>query len=281
MSKLTHMPDRPSGATPTAIGLLDARIASLINRTHVIGLNPHAAVTVCGLLFIGLVGWINFHAAKGLNFEYFYLLGCALVGWIAGARGALVCTLASAVLLSFAEIAAQGSALSIWVLACNSLVRLVAFGSIGWLAAEVGRSTRDLQQTVEHRTARGGDFLNWEPLPLAQHVDGIKSTDADVLLREAEAAIRDNLQARASAVIHKYGQLNHPPRPVFDLMLRYAVSEDGALHAEKYYNTVREEFTSTRPAFRWRQLVALARVTASECGRPAPGVAQAKELLKV
>ena len=49
----------------------------------------------------------------------------------------------------------------------------------------------------------------------------------------------------------------------------------------KYYRTVREEFTSTRPAFRWRQLVALARVTASECGRPAPGVAQAKELLRV
>ena len=62
---------------------------------------------------------------------------------------------------------------------------------------------------------------------------------------------------------------------------RYAVSEDGALHGEKYYNTVREEFAWTRPAFRWRQLVALARVTASECGRPAPGIAEARELLKV
>ena len=71
------------------------------------------------------------------------------------------------------------------------------------------------------------------------------------------------------------------PAPVFALLLKYAVSEDGALHAEKYYNTVREEFASTRPAFRWRQLVALARVTASECGRPAPGMAQARELLKV
>jgi hypothetical protein len=68
---------------------------------------------------------------------------------------------------------------------------------------------------------------------------------------------------------------------VFSLLLRYAVSEDGALHAEKYYNTVREEFTSTRPAFRWRQLVALARVTASECGRPAPGVAEARRLLHI
>jgi hypothetical protein len=64
-------------------------------------------------------------------------------------------------------------------------------------------------------------------------------------------------------------------------MLRYAVSEDGALHAEKYSRTVSEEFASTRPAYRWRQLVALARVTASEYGRPAAGIAEAKELLKI
>jgi hypothetical protein len=63
-------------------------------------------------------------------------------------------------------------------------------------------------------------------------------------------------------------------------MLKYATSEDGALHAEKYYRTCSEEFASTRPAFRWRQLCALARVTASEYGRPAAGVAEAKELLK-
>ena len=57
--------------------------------------------------------------------------------------------------------------------------------------------------------------------------------------------------------------------------------EDGALHAEKYYRTVTEEFAATRPVFRWRQLVALARVTASEYGRPAPGIAEAREMLKV
>jgi len=67
----------------------------------------------------------------------------------------------------------------------------------------------------------------------------------------------------------------------FDLLLGYAVSEDGALHAEKYYRTVTEEFAATRPSLRWRQLVALARVTASEYGHPAPGVTEARELLKV
>ena len=81
--------------------------------------------------------------------------------------------------------------------------------------------------------------------------------------------------------MHRYGELGHAPRPVFDLLLKYAISEDGALHAEKYYRTVTEEFAATRPAFRWRQLVALARVTASEYGQTAPGYADACHLLKV
>jgi hypothetical protein len=136
-------------------------------------------------------------------------------------------------------------------------------------------------QVALDRTARGGDFLNWSPLPVKWQLDQIKSTEPDALLREADEAIRQNLQARAAAIVHHYGELGHAPRPVFDLLLRYAVSEDGALHAEKYYRTVTEEFAATRPAFRWRQLIALARVTASEFGRPAPGITEARELLKV
>ena len=41
------------------------------------------------------------------------------------------------------------------------------------------------------------------------------------------------------------------------------------------------ELDSLRAAFRWRQLAALARVTASEYGRTAPGYKQACELLKI
>jgi len=135
-------------------------------------------------------------------------------------------------------------------------------------------------QVALDRTARGGDFLNWSPVPVKWHLDKVKSTGAEALLGEADEAIRQNLQAHAAAIVSRYGELGHSPRPVFDLMLRYAVSEDGALHAEKFYRTVTEEFAATRPAFRWRQLVALARVTASEYGRPAPGMAEARELLK-
>jgi len=119
-----------------------------------------------------------------------------------------------------------------------------------------------------------------ELYPLAEHLAKVEGKGAAALLREAEAAIRNRDQALACAAVHRYGALGHPARPVFDLLLTFAVSEDGALHAEKYYRTVSEEFAAFRPAFRWRQLVALARVTASEFGTPAPGYAEACKLLK-
>ena len=79
-------------------------------------------------------------------------------------------------------------------------------------------------------------------------------------------SIRHNDQGRAAAAIQIYGEYGYPVDPVFNLMLKYAVSEDGRLHGEKYYHTVREEYRTTRAAFRWRQIVGLARVTASAYG---------------
>jgi len=136
-------------------------------------------------------------------------------------------------------------------------------------------------QVALDRVSRGGDFLNWQPYPRAEARAKVTSEDPQALLRQAEAAIRDNNQPLASAAVQRYGELGHPQRAVFDLCLKYATSEDGALHAEKYYRTVSEEFATTRPAYRWRQLVALARVTASSFGQPAPGYAEACRLLKV
>lgn len=122
-------------------------------------------------------------------------------------------------------------------------------------------------------------FLSWEPVPSRRQVNHVTAKEPEALLQELDAMIRQNLQSHAGAVVERYGTLGHAPEPLFQVLLRYAVSEDGALHAEKYYQTVRDEFQRTRPAFRWRHLVGLARVTASEYGRPAPGQAEARELL--
>lgn len=130
-------------------------------------------------------------------------------------------------------------------------------------------------------TAGQSGRLNKERFPLPEHLEKVAATEPEPLLRDLEAAIKGKDQFRCCALVQRYGQLGHAPRPVFEMLLRYGISEDGSLHAEKYYRTVSEEFDKTRPVFQWRQLVALARVTASEYGRPAPGYAQACELLKV
>jgi len=125
----------------------------------------------------------------------------------------------------------------------------------------------------------GGQNKQLHPLP--EQLEKITAKDGATLLNQCEAAIKERDQARVAALVQRYGELSLPERPVFDLLLRYGVSEDGALHAEKYYRTVTEEFAASRPAFRWRHLVGLARVTASEYGFPAAGYAEACKLLKV
>ena len=165
--------------------------------------------------------------------------------------------------------------------------------SVGVHASDAANAWRNIARVSDRRntyaslivgayhTAGQAAGLNPQPYPFAEHSDKVRSVAPDELLHEAEAAIKANDQARACALVHHYGELGRPARPAFDLLLRYAITEDGALHAEKYYRTVTEEFGTTRPAFRWRQLAALARVTASEHGFPAPGVAEARRLLKI
>lgn len=165
--------------------------------------------------------------------------------------------------------------------------------SIGVHASDAANAWRNISRVSNPRnriaalivgafhTAGQGQYTSKDPYPYAKLLDEIDSKDATKLLGQTEEAIRGKDQARACALVHRYGELKLPERPVFDLLIKYAVSEDGALHAEKYYRTVAEEFATTRPAFRWRQLVGLARVTASEYGYPAPGVQDACQLLGV
>jgi hypothetical protein len=165
--------------------------------------------------------------------------------------------------------------------------------SVGVHASDSANAWRNIARVSDQRntvaslivgayhTAGQSSGLNKEPYPRPEQLEKINAKDADGILQETEAAIKDRDQAKAAALVHRYGELKLPERPVFDLLLKYAVSEDGALHAEKYYRTVTEEFAATREAFRWRQLVALARVTTSEYGFPAAGYAEACRLLKV
>jgi hypothetical protein len=128
---------------------------------------------------------------------------------------------------------------------------------------------------------RGRDFWAQQRYPSAEALAAVRVREQEPLLRELETAIRGRDQMRASAVAQAYAEAGHPARAIFDVLLNHAISSDGALHAEKYYRTVTEEFAASRPAFRWRHVVALARVTASAHGYAAPGYADACRLLRV
>ena len=119
--------------------------------------------------------------------------------------------------------------------------------------AEPRHAVSGLIVAAYHAGVQGPAFQT-PAYPTDEHRALIKINDATGLLAEAEDAIKNNDQGRVTAAIQIYGERGYSVDPVFDLMLKYAVSEDGRLHAEKYYNTVREEYRTIRPAFRWRQV---------------------------
>lgn len=120
-----------------------------------------------------------------------------------------------------------------------------------------------------------------EPLPARHQLARVLGQDVESLLAQLTDAIQNNLQGLTTAIAHRYGELNLDHELLFRHLVKFAVSEDGALHAEKYFQTVWDDFHATRPTFRWRHLVSLARVTASEYGKPAAGQSEARELLGI
>jgi hypothetical protein len=164
--------------------------------------------------------------------------------------------------------------------------------SIGVHASDAANAWRNIARVTNHRnrvcslivgawhTAGQTGYITDTPFPFDVDAIQSKKLGADALLSELNGAVQAKDQAKAMAVVKSWAIAGHPPKPVFDCLRRYAVSEDGALHAEKYFRTVTEEFPITREEFRWRHLVALARVSASEFGWPAPGREQARELLQ-
>ncbi len=129
-----------------------------------------------------------------------------------------------------------------------------------------------------------------QPYPRSEHCDAVRNIPVNRLLIELDAAVKATDQGRAAALAARLGaESSSSASAVFSTLRKHAISQDGALHAEKYYTTTADEFARGRPSFRWRQLVALARVSASMYGYSlqdrkegrAPGYQEACRLLGV
>lgn len=111
--------------------------------------------------------------------------------------------------------------------------------------------------------------------------DGEACTKADpvALIAEIDGRVRERDQKGACRAARRYCELGHSPEKLFALLLGFAVSEDGALHAEKYFRTAQEDHAFASAQYKPLFLVALTRVMASHYGFPAPGCDDARKLL--
>lgn len=152
----------------------------------------------------------------------------------------------------------------------------------GWRHIATVASARNtfasLIAAAYHTAGQAGRRMD-HPYPLVEDVERVEAKDGGTLIAALDEALRGKDQRRAAAVAARYGELGHDAKEIFAKLRQYSISEDGALHAEKYYQTVSEEYGRSRAKFRWLHVVALARVTASAGGQPAPGVAEARRVL--
>lgn len=112
-----------------------------------------AAITVVGILYELVLGFLDFATPEEMSFTIFYLLGVAFVGWGAGTRAAVLVSAVSAGILISHEHFGPDS-LHYGVLAWNVLTRFFLFCAVGWLTSEITRLNRHLQKMVEARTSQ-------------------------------------------------------------------------------------------------------------------------------
>ncbi len=103
--------------------------------------------------------------------------------------------------------------------------------------------------------------------------------DAELLAR-LESAIGAAKQAEACATAERFLTRGGSGEDLLARILPFAIADDGALHAEKYFFTAADLYTTSRVEFRNRHLVTLARVAASQHVKTAESVVTARALLE-
>ena len=165
--------------------------------------------------------------------------------------------------------------------------------SVGVHASDSARAYRNIVRVVDdessaanlivgaYHTAGQSGNVRKDRFPYAASKPEFAGKSPAELLRELVPAVEARDQERACAIVELYGEQGGAPEIIVQKLLETAVAADGALHAEKYFATATEDFAASRPSFRWRHLLSLARVSASEGGVAAPGMDAARDLLGV
>ena len=141
-----------------------------------------------------------------------------------------------------------------------------------------GAATASTLVAGAFHTAGQGGYVGKDAYGYRARLDEVQELDANRLTGALREATTGGDQPLAGAIAHRMAELGQDEQ-LFDALRMIAVSQDGALHAEKYQLTARSQHAMSRKAFRQEHLVAYARVVASQACMQAPEVAEARDLL--
>ncbi len=114
--------------------------------------SPTTATTI-GLLYLLVVGIVDFWVPPEMRFTLLYAFGVAFIGACAGFWLSLGGAALATGLLLLVELLTVHPPYSPWVVWWNASTRFLVLAGIGWLAAKASDLARHLRQLVDERTA--------------------------------------------------------------------------------------------------------------------------------
>ena len=112
---------------------------------------PDWALICLGLLYVVLLGGIDFLAPLQMSFTLFYLLGIAFVAWRTGAvPGTAMAAVSVAAMALDKSVSKERAWDFFWDVASQALV----YSAVAWLVARTAKLTRHLESLVEQRRSQ-------------------------------------------------------------------------------------------------------------------------------
>src|SRR5262249_35814625 len=104
MQKLTEDFNRHLETHTPLKAQVPVRVRHWLDQAEAVGASHPAITTLVGLAWVTSIGLLNLTLAGTIRFDFFYLLGCVAVGWVAGIRGSLLVAVVSGFFLYLAEL---------------------------------------------------------------------------------------------------------------------------------------------------------------------------------
>jgi signal transduction histidine kinase len=113
---------------------------------------PRAFLALIGLVFVGLVGVIDWRTGFEISFSVFYLLGIAFTTWFVGRYCGLAVAVLSVIVWQIGDFAAGASYSSVFVPVWNVVILAGFYFIAVLLVANLRESQKQLEEKVRQRT---------------------------------------------------------------------------------------------------------------------------------